>query len=61
MTWTAQYHSGGKKEIEQVSGFPIHVGRASGSVAIGDLNGDGKPDLVLTDEEDNEIEILFQR
>jgi hypothetical protein len=40
-----------------VSHFP--VGTAPGSVEIADLNGDGKPDIVVANEQSNNVTILL--
>ncbi|WP_353072136.1 FG-GAP-like repeat-containing protein [Tunturiibacter gelidoferens] len=39
--------------------IPYSVGRQPGAVATGDFNGDGTPDLVVADENDNDISVLL--
>ena len=35
------------------------VGHGAGSVAVGDFNGDGKPDLVVTNLDDGTVSVLL--
>ncbi|HED37429.1 MAG TPA: VCBS repeat-containing protein, partial [Ignavibacteria bacterium] len=37
----------------------VNIGSSAQQVVIGDLNGDGKPDLTITDEFHNEVQILL--
>jgi len=41
------------------SGSPFTVGTNPGSVAVGDLNGDGKLDLVVSNKGDNTVTVLL--
>jgi hypothetical protein len=45
--------------FSQPAGSPIGVGLAPDSVAVGDLNLDGKPDLAVTNESSNNVTILL--
>jgi hypothetical protein len=40
---------------------PIAVGQEPSSIAIGDLNGEGKTDIVTADLEDNDVSILLTK
>jgi hypothetical protein len=43
------------------SGAPFAVGRGPWNVAAGDLNRDGKPDVVTTSGEGNTVSVLLAR
>jgi hypothetical protein len=49
---------GGRNGITSAGYSPIAVGKAPQSVAIGDVNGDGRADLVVVDQDDKEV-LLF--
>ena len=52
---------GGRREFALAPGSPLKVGSHPSGVAVGDLNGDGKADIVTTNEEDNDISVLLTK
>ena len=51
--------SNGDGTFTQAPGSPITVGRNPSSIAVADFNGDGVPDLAITNETDNTMTILL--
>jgi hypothetical protein len=49
----------GKGGFHQAAGSPVAAGSAPRSVALGDLNGDGKPDLAVADNGSNSVSVLL--
>jgi len=50
---------GGRNGITPAGYSPIRVGHTPHGVAIADLNHDGKGDIVVAEEEDNDILVLL--
>ena len=48
-------------EFREAEGSPLAVGRGPLSVALGDLNGDGKADIVAANSGDNDVSVLLSR
>jgi Tol biopolymer transport system component len=38
---------------------PFHIGTRPAAVAVGDSDGDGKPDLAIANADDNQVSILL--
>jgi hypothetical protein len=51
----------GNGSFDQANNSPIHMGHRPTAVAVGDLNLDGKQDIVIANAEDNNIVILLGR
>jgi hypothetical protein len=58
---TLTVYLGGAHGITPAAYSPIHVGRTPHGVAIADLNHDGKGDIVVALEEDNEVVVLLSK
>jgi hypothetical protein len=56
--WHGQ-HSAGNGDGTCQSHFDYATGREPASVAVGDFNGDGKPDLAIANEVDSTISVLL--
>lgn len=52
-------NSGSAAAPEFAAPILLPAGRHPGSVTVADLNGDGKPDLVLTNESDGTVSVLL--
>ena len=52
---------GSRRDFTTATGWTIAVGRFPTGVAIGDLNGDGKGDIVTCNYDDNDISVLLTK
>jgi hypothetical protein len=52
---------GGRNGIKMAEGSPISVGHGPQCAVIDDIDGDGKADIVVTEEDDNDVVILFTK
>ena len=51
----------GRGGFAPAAGSPIAVGRGPWGIAVGDVNRDGKPDLVTANSESNGVSVLLAR
>jgi len=51
----------GDGSFNQAANSPIHIGHRPSSVAVADFNLDGKPDIAVSNAEDNNVVILLGR
>jgi hypothetical protein len=52
-------YGNGNGTFQEQEGFELFVGAEPSAIAVGDLNGDGKPDVVVTNYGDNTLSILM--
>ena len=52
---------GGRRMLTAAPGSPFAVGEAPSSIAIGDLNGDGKGDIVTANSKSNDVSVLLSK
>jgi hypothetical protein len=45
----------------EAPGSPFRMEKSPWSVAVGDFNGDGKPDLAIANFESNNVTVLLNR
>jgi VCBS repeat protein len=51
----------GRGGFAPATGSPITVGRGPWGIAVGDVNRDGKPDVVTANSEGNGVSVLLAR
>jgi hypothetical protein len=52
---------GGKEGVTSAPGSPFRAGPGAYSIALGDVNGDGKLDIVASSFEGNAVALLLGR
>jgi FG-GAP-like repeat/FG-GAP repeat/PASTA domain len=58
---TLAFSSGGKTGPTFAAGKSYSTGRGPNTIAVGDLNGDGKPDVATSNENDATVAVLLNR
>jgi FG-GAP-like repeat len=51
----------GRGKFTKMQGSPFTTGKSPSRVAIGDINGDGNPDIAVTNYNDNSISVFFMK